>query len=158
MSAVSDELNSMVSMFDALLADMDDLLRRANPEDLDVADALTCRVVLGSASLALVRERLDNLLGDALGTYETTVPGIGVVRRHKRKARTKWDKDLLMRDVADSRVFARDGTMKDESPLDKVLHVWNLGAPRTTALKERSLDADNYCAVEERPGWTIETK
>jgi hypothetical protein len=158
MSATQDELNQQVALLDAMLADIDDTLRHMTADDVDVADALQCRATLASPSLGLVRERLDNLLGEALGRYESIVPGFGMVKRHPRKSRTKWDKDRLLRDVEDSRLFDREGTMKDETPLEKVLHVWNLGSPRLTALKERGLEGDDYCAIEERPGWTIENR
>ena len=157
MTAISEELNEQCFLFDALLHDIDSTLRRATPADLDLASALQCRTILGSASLALVRERLDTLLGEALGTYETTVPGFGVVRRHRKKDRTRWDKEQLLRDVADSKLVDREtGEVKDETPLEKVLMVWNLAYPRITALRARGLDADDYCETETRPGWSIQ--
>ena len=48
--------------------------------------------------------------------------------------------------------FDDDGT--DASPLDKVLRVWNLGAPRVTALRDMGLDADEFCRSEDA-GHTI---
>src|SRR5947208_1848039 len=95
----------MVWYVDSHLADIDTLLRRAKPEDFDDLPAvLECRTTLGSASLALVRERLDSLLGDALGQYERVVPGFGMVRRHKKKDRTSWNKPDLLRAVLDTKL------------------------------------------------------
>lgn len=108
-------------------------------------------------SLAVLCELIDNALGDACGQYETIIEGVGVVKRHKRKARTKWDSEDLLRTVLDSRLVDKaTGEIKEESPLDRVLHVWNLGAPRATALKGRGIQIDEYCTTETRPGWTIE--
>lgn len=108
-------------------------------------------------SLAVLTELIDTALGDALGQYETVIDGVGVVKRHKRKARTKWDSPDLLRTVLDSRLVDKTtGVVKEESPLDRVLHVWNLGAPRATALKERGIQIDEYCTTEIRPGWQIE--
>jgi hypothetical protein len=159
MTAVSDELCQQVQLWDALMSDIDSTLRRATPEDIDLATGLECRVTLGSASLALVRERLDTLLGEALGTYETVVPGFGMVKRHKKKDRTSWDKPDLLRAVLDTKlVDTETGEIVDETPLSKVTTVWNLGAPRLTALRDRGLEPDDFCSVEVRAGWQIEVK
>ncbi len=40
------------------------------------------------------------------------------------------------------------GVITDESPVDKILYCWNLGAPRVEALRARGLDPDDYCEVE----------
>lgn len=108
-------------------------------------------------TIGAICDLIDNALGDVLGHYETVIEGVGVVKRHKRKTRTKWDSPDLLRTVLDSRLVDKTtGEVKDESPLDRVLHVWNLGAPRATALKERAIQIDEYCQVEVRPGWQIE--
>jgi hypothetical protein len=47
------------------------------------------------------------------------------------------------------------GEVLDESPLDKVLKVWNLGTPRKGILKERGIQADEFCVTENLNGWSI---
>lgn len=110
-----------------------------------------------SRDLSGVREALDNVLGDAMGEHQSIVEGVGVLKRHKKKARTKWDTDTLRRVVLDSRLVDPDtGEVKDETPVDRILAVWNLGNPRLTALRARQIDTDEFCSVEVRPGWQIE--
>jgi hypothetical protein len=77
------------------------------------------------------------------------VPGVGLVECTTRADRRQWDTDALRAAVLDSRlVDPETGEVADESPLDRVLHVWNLGAPRLTALRARSIDPDLFCKVE----------
>ncbi len=47
------------------------------------------------------------------------------------------------------------GEITEETPLEKVLACFNLPAPRTTALRQRGIDADQFCRSETR-GYTIE--
>lgn len=106
--------------------------------------------------LANIRQRLDSSLGEAMAGYEVVVDG-AVLRRHHRKSRTKWNTDDLLRCVLDSRIVDKDtGEVLEESPLDRVLHVWNLPAPRASALKQRGIDVDEFCTTEVKPGWTVE--
>jgi hypothetical protein len=87
------------------------------------------------------------------------IEGLGVLSRHERKSRTQWDKDALKSAVLDSRlVDPATGEVADEAPVDKILAVWNLGAPRITALRARKIDADEFCVVERQPGWAVEVK
>lgn len=109
-------------------------------------------------SWVLTREALDNRLGDAMGGFETVVEGVGQIKRHKKKSRTKWDKDDLKRAVLDTRLVTPDGELVEETPLDKVLAVFPLGTPRSTAAKARGLDVDDFCAVEVKGGWQIEVR
>jgi hypothetical protein len=78
------------------------------------------------------------------------VEGFGLVERTTKADRKRWDTEALRSAVLDSRlVDPETGEVADETPLDKVLHVWNLGAPRLTALRARGIDApDDFCAVE----------
>jgi hypothetical protein len=150
------DLTKPVELVEAVVADLDELLSTWTVDDLE--DALDARSILSTTSMGLaqIRERLDDLIGDAMGTYRLIVEGRGMVERHKKKSRTKWDREELLRHVLDTRVFDPDtGEDLHPTPLDKVLHVWNLGAPRITALKERGLDADEFAEVEERKGWTL---
>lgn len=150
-AAVLTLIHSLESA-DQSLIEMDD-------DPIDIAQLARIRALAAEAkrSLSVLTELLDTALGDACGQYETVIEGIGVIRRHKRKSRTKWDSPDLLRTVLDSRLVDKTtGEVKDESPLDRVLHVWNIGAPRATALKERGIQIDEYCTTETRPGWTIE--
>lgn len=127
----------------------------APPDDLAKA-----RVLVEDAARALngvIRPELDTILGDSMDVYELSIDGVGTFTRHKHKSRTKWDKDALLSAVLDSRlVNPLDGEVADESPLDKVLDIWNLPAPRTTRLKARRIDADEFCTTEVKGGWKIE--
>lgn len=106
--------------------------------------------------LALVRSQLTQRLAEQLPEKQVVVEGVGVFVRHGKRDRTQWDKDALLSAVLDSRlVDRRTGEVVDESPLEKVRHVWNLGAPRVTALRDRGIDPDQFCRSE-WGGWGIE--
>lgn len=122
-------------------------------------DAMATWAVLEDANRVIqqVRSLLVHQLAQKMGEHQVTVDGVGTFVRHKKKNRTAWDKDDLLRAVLDSRLVDTDtGEVADESPLDKVLAVWNLPAPRTTVLKARGIDADEFCRTEDA-GWSIET-
>jgi len=135
-------------------------------DDLDV-DAIcaldeTARLALwaeiedANRTLQQVRALLTQAVAEAMSCREVVVDNVGTFLRHVKKDRTQWEKDDLLRAVLDSRnVDPRTGEVADETPLDKVLAVWNLPAPRTTILRQRGIDADEFCHVE-RGGWTIE--
>lgn len=155
LSALEGDLLTMLQS----LENADQALIEMGDAPIDTAKLAGVRAlgIEAKKSLAVLTELIDAALGDALGQYETVIDGVGVVKRHKRKARTKWDSEDLLRTVLDSRLVDKTtGVVKEESPLDRVLHVWNLGAPRATALKERGIQIDEYCTTETRPGWTIE--
>lgn len=125
---------------------------------LPLDDALTAIHVLGDAYrvLAGVRSQVEPLLAERMPEKQVTVEGVGTFVRHKRKDRTQWAKDDLLRAVLDSRlVDPNTGEVADETPLAKVLAVWNLPAPRVTALRARGIDADEFAHVE-TGGWTVE--
>lgn len=126
--------------------------------DLPEPDALTAWAVIEDANRVLqqIRSQLVHLVAEKMGERQVVVDGVGTFVRHVKKDRTRWDKDDLLRAVLDSRIVDETtGEIADPTPLDKVLHVWNLGAPRTTALKARGIDPDEFCHVE-RGGYTIE--
>lgn len=108
------------------------------------------------AGLAEVADGLRHEIGALMEGPTVVLDGIGVVTRRRDTDRKTWDRDGLLRTVLDSRlVDAATGEIADESQLDKVLKVWHLGAPRTGVLRERGIDADEYCQVERREGYTI---
>jgi hypothetical protein len=87
---------------------------------------------------------------------QVEVEGVGVFVKKGKRDRTQWDKDALLSAVLDSRlVNTETGEVTEESPLDKVRAVWNLGTPRVTALRERNIDPDQFCRSE-WGGWGIE--
>lgn len=123
--------------------DVDDLM------GIDLKEACRQWAALEDANrvLAIVRGEMARQIGQELPEPEWTVEGLGTVSRHFRKDRKEWDKDALLRDVMDARfVDPRTGEIEIHSPLERVLFVWNLPAPRTTALRALGLDPDEYCS------------
>lgn len=99
--------------------------------------------------LAVARALMARRLAERLPEKRYVVQGMGVVERRRRTDRKHWDTEDLLRAVLDTKLVDADtGEVKDETPLDKVLRVWNLGAPRITALRERGLDPDEYAETE----------
>lgn len=125
-------------------------------EDLTLVD--WCRSLAGLQQVKRDAADLEQQLKDAIGNVMSgkteVIDGFGVVHRSKRKARTRWDTDQLRSKVIGAPLTDPE-TGEIESPLDCVLAVWNLGAPRTTALRERDLDPDDFCSTEDKPGWDI---
>lgn len=108
------------------------------------------------AELREERDLLEQEICRRLGPEPVTLTGIGTIRRRSNTIRRRWDSEALLRTVLDSRlVDPLTGEIKDETPLDKVLHVWRLDAPRVTALQNRGIDADEFCETERR-GWKLE--
>lgn len=103
-----------------------------------------------------VLSSLERLVGDRMSDFRQTIEGVGTLERHKNESKTKWRKDELLAAVLDTRlVNAETGELVEETPLEKVLHVFNLPAPRTTALKARGLAYDEFCEVENKGGYTV---
>lgn len=95
-------------------------------------------------------KEFDGALTDAIAAemrygVPIDIDGVGRAEVRRGKQRTRWDKESLRRAVLDSRLANEDGEIVDESPLDKVEHVWNLGQPRVTALRDRGIDPDEFC-------------
>lgn len=119
--------------------------------ELPIAEALNVwhRLEEANRVLGQVRAQLPNLLAASFGEKTLEIPGLGVFELHGKKNRTAWDKEALLSAVLDSRqVDEVTGEVADESPLDKVLAVWNLAAPRTGVLKKRKIDPDEFCRSE----------
>lgn len=126
--------------------------------NLPIEDALRCVDALEESHrvLALVRSALPGALAPIFGEKQITVEGTGTFVLHGKRDRKQWDRDALLSAVLDSRlVDTETGEVADETPLQKVLACWNLPAPRTTALKARGIDADQFCRSE-WGGHTIE--
>lgn len=133
----------------ALLEAVNDL-DRMNLED-DLEQNLTCLAMIRESrqTLAHIERELERKLADLMPGKRVVVSGVGTFERHKRTNRKSWDSDDLLRAVLDTRLVDEDGVIADETPLEKVLHVWNLGAPRVTALKARGIQADEFCHAED---------
>lgn len=142
-------------------ADVVTALERVDPDAIaamSTEDALRELALLTDANrlLGQIRSLTEQAVAEQMGPGIYTVEGVGSFERHGRKNRKTWDREALLRDVLDTRlVDEATGEVTDPTPLDKVLHVWNLGAPRVTALRARGLDPDEYCASE-WGGWSIE--
>lgn len=126
------------------------------PPDLDPPDL---------ARIAMALRRIAKAHADAAADVDTLIAkkhGRGTfdvdgaeVKVGRTARRTGWDHDALLRAVLDSRlVDTETGEIADETPLDKVRHVWNLGAPRTTALRDRGIDPDEFATTEWRDSVT----
>jgi hypothetical protein len=110
-------------------------------------------------ALADVEKDLEDATAKRMTGKTEVIDGIGVLSRHERKSRTAWDKEALRMSVLDSRlVNEATGEIVDEAPVDKILAVWNLGAPRVTALKARRLNPDDFCKTEKQPGYAVEVQ
>lgn len=130
-----------VRLFAQLVADLDiDVNEGSVGEDIQADLVAWHALEQATRSLADVRKQLTDRLAKAMPSHSITVMGTGTFTRHQKKNRTKWDTDELVRAVLDSRLADPEtGEIKDESPLDRVLHVWNLGVPRLSALRARGI-------------------
>jgi hypothetical protein len=134
------------------------------------------RAVRDLASLRAARQALADwelvlteFVADAVGRNTLTVDGVGTVEAKRGVSRKEWDIPSLLRVVLDSRM-APDPATGEADPTDdghaevkgeavstspdlsRVLHVWNLGTPRVTALRDRGIDPDEFAATS--PGRT----
>lgn len=135
-----------------------DLDREVRDEDFDLDTGLICLAMIEEANrhLATLRHDLTQRMAEQMGSKRVTIEGAGTFERHRKTDRKSWDTDALLHHVLDTRlVNPNTGEVKDETPLEKVLAVWNLGAPRVTVLRERGLDPDEFAQVQ-RGGWQIQ--
>lgn len=126
-------------------------------ESVDLDDEIAAWRTLTETRRTLTHmiEDLENVIGKAMADKRYTSDGVTVERARKAN-RTQWDTESLRRIVLDSRIVDETtGEVKDETPVDKLLHVWNLPAPRTTALKARGIDPDEFCSTERFDRWTL---
>jgi hypothetical protein len=142
------------------LADLTDLLAttigRLEHDQLPTdRDELIARfVALGDcyARLRTVVEWTEQALIARIDHGEQVEIGGTMMQVRRQRSRTRWDTDDLRRAVLDTKlVDPTSGEVADESPLDKVLAVWNLGSPRVTALRQRGIDPDEFCTTEDGP-------
>ena len=131
---------------------------RALPAEIgpdDVAEWFAVQQLVDGyvARLKSVSGLIGGMLAEAVPREKgaTVVSEGRVFKRTGTPTRKGWRNDELLVAVLDSRLFAPGtGELVDETPVEKILAVWNLSAPRTTALAARGIDADEFCTVE----WT----
>jgi hypothetical protein len=125
-------------------------------QDTLEADLIALAIIKEArANLAVAERDLENVLAKSMPDKILVVDGAGTFERSKKKSRTQWDRERLLPDVLDTRLFnPNTGELVEETPLDKALSVWNLGAPRITVLRDRGLDPEDYCHTEDA-GWQI---
>ena len=101
-------------------------------------------------SVATVGSDLEHRAGEVMGEKSVTVAGTEWVRSMPPK-RSAWKSDDLLRAVLDTRRADENGVVIEETPLEKVQHVWNLAGyqARLGALRDRGLDPDSFS----EPSW-----
>lgn len=128
---------------------------RALPDDTPLETDLIAWAVIEECrrNLAVVAQDLTNRIAPRLEYGPVVVDGVGTFEKHRKKSRVKWDKDALLSAVLDSILVDRtSGEIIPETPLEKVTGCWNLGVPRTSWLKGRGIDADEFCEINETFG------
>lgn len=124
----------------------------------DLAELRSVRSALGDWEDVLV-----TYIADSLGRNTTVVEGVGTVQVRYGTDRKEWATHDLLRAVLDSRMPpTADGEVHptDDGHADikgepvslspdagRICHVWNLGAPRVTALKDRGIPVDEFCTA-----------
>jgi hypothetical protein len=142
------ELATGVRLLAQLVDDLDATVTNEPLPNVDTGFMCWTCLEETNGHLATIRQVLVEQLALAMSEKRVTVMGVGTFERRRSANRTTWDKDLY-RAVLDTRlVNPATGEVLDETPLEKVLHVWNLGAPRVTALRARGIDPDEWCEVE----------
>lgn len=156
MSGARDQID-LTRDSNLLLELVGDLDRDVHDGSLNLDDSLACWAAMEEARriLAVSCADLADRLADMMGEKRRTVIDVGTFERHRKADRKHWDTDDLRRVVLDTRLVTLDGEIIDESPLDKILDVWNLSAPRITRLRARGIDPDEFCEVQ-RGGWTLQ--
>lgn len=139
------------------------------PFEVDQAVADIVRLRECKKALDDWQGELTEWLADALGYNRLEIEGVGVVEIKRGVDRKAWDRRALLRAVLDSRrapdpvtgemvgsdsgrAVVDDEFVSCSQDLSRVLDVWNLGAPRVTALRERGIDPGEFC--ETTPGRT----
>jgi hypothetical protein len=143
------DLYTDVRLLTDIVRDLDEDVRTMPADQLESNLIAYAAVEEARRNLGIVAHDLEQKLAADM-PRSVVVEGVGVFERHRKTARTQWDKEDLLRAVLDSRVFDRTtGELREETPLEKVLAVWNLPAPRKTALQDRGIDADQFCHTED---------
>lgn len=111
------------------------------------------------ALIAAARTRIQAIADDLEEAICKTIPHGETILIHGRPHRVSrdrkyrgWQNDDLLRAVLDSRrVDKTTGEIADETPVDKIRDVWPLAGyhARLKGLRERGVQVDEYCQVED---------
>ena len=145
---MSADLGRDAELLAQVVANLDRDVSAEAPIDLHAGLEAWVRMEDANRQLGVARDLLAARLAKSMTDKRETVTGVGTFEKHRKSNRKKWDKDLLRVVLDTVLVDTETGEVTDPSPIDKVLHVWNLGAPRVTALRERGIDPDDWCEVE----------
>lgn len=101
----------------------------------------------------------ENTIGDEMGVYKLLVAG-KTVKRHRRQPRARnWQSDDLLRLVLDTRVVDPE-TGEIESQVDALKKVYGLRGyqAKLRELEKRGIQVDEWCEIEDVPGWSLEIR
>lgn len=168
--SATDDMARDAALLEDVVADLADVVATKPALDLDNAITVWDRIEQVRKTLAgicadfadlIARSLPDNRVIDAegnrRGTLRYTGHGLTVERRRAAK-RTTWDADALLSAVMDARlVDTKTGEVTEQTPLEKVTFVWNLGTPRVSALHALGLDPDAFCATEWPDRYSLRT-
>lgn len=102
---------------------------------------------------------VEDQLGEALGVFETRL-GEKTVRRYRRKPRTRnWQSDDLLRRVLDARMVDAE-TGEVETQVERLVAVYACRGyqAKVRELERRGIQPDEFCEIEDVPGWSIEVR
>lgn len=122
------------------------------PGALGILDVLTVTAQI----VAATKKLLATQVGNRLGPDKAVIDG-KPRKRHADMSRTDWDHEALLRCVLDSRRIDTDtGEVLDETPTDKLAHVYGLRGyqAKVGVLRDRGIDPDEFASTEFR-GWSI---
>lgn len=157
---MNDALASLVTDAHLLSDIVEDIAQdvEACKGDEDGPTKIKVREVIAACQAMLLgaRQDLETDIGQVIGPDFIDVDGKRY-SRHARLSLRNGDNEALVRAVLDSRRVNKDtGEVIEETPVDRLRHVWHLAArdARKTALKDRGLDLTEFVESEFR-GWNI---
>lgn len=104
-------------------------------------------------------KQMEDRLGDALGHGPVLLDG-KTLRRHKRRPRTRnWMSDDLLRRVLDARMVDPE-TGETETQVERLVAVYGCRGyqAKVRELERRGIQPDEWCEIEDVPGWNIEVR
>lgn len=154
----ADQLDVGLDVVDDALTNIESL--DLTTEGLDLSLAMRDALLDAERRLSSTRARLETTIANSLQVDSVTLPDGTKVRRRKRldKSQLERGKEMLWRDVLDSRVFDETtGALLDETPIDKITACWDhsVHGIRTTEMKRRGLKWGDYAETVDR-GWKLE--
>lgn len=119
---------------------------------LTIYDDLVAAIQIATA----VKKALATQISERLGNEKQVIDG-KPRKRHADVSRKDWDHDALLRMILDSRlVNEATGEIIDETPVDKLTHVYGLRGyqAKVSAIRARGLDPSEFC-TSEFLGWKL---